>query len=111
MTCSKHRHPSSPLPLKLTAPFSLKGAVIKFRQSIIPIVTLLVMLMGLFCGAEAKTVEAGHATLRWTGTDVIDDLGNGDRVLSGTITWTIPVKYLPEGSGSPQIHTGKIAGY
>jgi hypothetical protein len=34
------------------------------------------MIMGLFCGAEAKPVEAGHATLRWKGTGVIDDLGD-----------------------------------
>jgi hypothetical protein len=66
------------------------------------------MIMGLFCGAEEKIVEAGHVTLRWTRTDVIDDLGHGDRVLSGTITGNIFVKHLPEGSGPPQSHAGKM---
>ncbi|MGH7275203.1 MAG: hypothetical protein ACREIQ_12200 [Nitrospiria bacterium] len=32
----------------------MKGVVVRFRQSIIPTVILLVMSMGLFCGAEAK---------------------------------------------------------
>jgi len=44
---------------------SMKGVVMRFRQSIIPTVTLLVMSMGLICGAEAKTIEAGHATVSW----------------------------------------------
>ena len=64
----------------------------RFRQSIIPTVTLLVMSMGPFCGAEAKTIEAGHATVSWKGKGVIDDLGDGDRVFSGTLTGTILVK-------------------
>jgi hypothetical protein len=33
------------------------------------------MSMGLFCGAEAKTIDAGHATVSWKGKGVIDDLG------------------------------------
>jgi hypothetical protein len=41
----------------------MKGVVMRFRLSIIPAVTLLIMSMGLFCGAEAKTIEAGHATV------------------------------------------------
>ena len=77
----------------------------RFRQSIIPTVTLLVMSMGLFCGAEAKTIEAGHATVSWKGMGVFDDLlGDGDRVFSGTITGTILVKHLPEGSAPAEIH-------
>jgi hypothetical protein len=82
----------------------MKGLVRLFRQSIIPTVTLLVMSMGLFCGAEAKTIEAGHATVSWKGKGVIDDLGDGDRVFSGTLTGTILVKHLPEGSEPAQIH-------
>jgi hypothetical protein len=38
-----------------------------FKTFVIPIVTLLVMSTGLFCGAEAKTIEAGHATVSWKG--------------------------------------------
>jgi hypothetical protein len=34
------------------------------------------MIMELFCGAEAKTVEASHATVSWKGTGVIDDPGD-----------------------------------
>ena len=80
----------------------------RFRQSIIPTVALLVMSMGLFCGAEAKTIEAGHATMSWTGQGVIDDLGDGDRIFRGTITGAILVKHLPVGSAPPQIHKGKM---
>ena len=80
----------------------------RFRQSIIPTVTLLVMSMGLFCGAEAKTIEAGHATVSWTGQGVIDDLGDGDRIFRGTITGTILVKHLPVGSAPAQIHKTKM---
>jgi hypothetical protein len=68
------------------------------------------MIMELFCGAEAKTVEAGHATVSWKGTGGIDDPGDGDRVFSGTITGTILVKHLPEGSRPAQIHAGQISG-
>ncbi len=85
-----------------------KGVVMRFRQSIIRTVTLLVMSTGLFCGAEAKTIEAGHATVSWKGKGVIDDLGNGDRVFSGTVTGTMFVKHLPEGSAPAQIHATKL---
>jgi len=79
-----------------------------FGQSIVPTVTLLVMSVGLFCGAEAKTIEAGHATVSWKGKGVIDDLGDGDRVFSGTLTGTILVTHLPEGSAPAQIHAAKM---
>ena len=29
----------------------------RFRQSMIPTVTLLILSMGFFCGAEAKTIK------------------------------------------------------
>jgi hypothetical protein len=80
----------------------------RFRQSIIPTVILLVMSMGPFCGAEAKTIEAGHATVSWKGKGVIEDLGDGDRVFRGTLTGTILVKQLPEGSEPAQIHKTKM---
>ena len=80
----------------------------RFRQSIIPTVTLLVMSMGLFCVAEATTIQAGHATVSWTGQGIIDNLGDGDRIFRGTITGTILVKHLPEGSAPAQIHKGKM---
>jgi predicted NBD/HSP70 family sugar kinase len=62
------------------------------------------MIVGLFRGAEAKTVEAGHMTLPWTGTDVIDDLGDGGQSFERTITGTILGKHFPEASASAQIH-------
>ena len=61
----------------------MKGVIMRFRLSIIPAVTLLVMSIGLFCGAEAKTIEAGHATVSWKGKGVIEDLGDGNRAFSG----------------------------
>ena len=80
----------------------------RFRKAIILTVTFLVMSIGLFWGAEAKTIEAGHATASWKGQGVIDDLGDGYRVFSGTINGTLLVKHLPEGSVPAQIHAGKI---
>jgi len=80
----------------------------QFRRLIIPTVTLLVVSLGLFSGAEAKTIEAGHATVSWTGQGVIDDLGDGDKIFRGTITGFFLVKHLPEGSAPPQIHKGKM---
>ena len=46
---------------------SMKGVVMRFRPSIILTITLLVLSMGLFYEAEAKTIEAGHATVSWKG--------------------------------------------
>lgn len=86
----------------------MKGVVMRFRQSIIPTATLLIVSMGFFCEAEAKTIEAGHATVSWKGKGVIEDLGDGDRAFSGTLTGTLLVKHLPEASAPAQIHAGKI---
>ena len=86
----------------------LKGAVMRFRHSILSMVTVLVMSIGLFCRAEATTIDAGHATVSWTGQGVIDNLGDGDRIFSGKITGNILVKHLPVGSAPPQIHKGKM---
>jgi hypothetical protein len=80
----------------------------RFKRSIIPTVFLLVMSMGLFYEAEAKTVAAGHATVSWKGKGVIDDLGDGNRVFGGTITGIILVKHLPEGTAPAEIHAGKL---
>jgi len=80
----------------------------QFRQSIISTVALLVMSLGIFCGAEAKTIEAGHATVSWKGQGVIEDLGDGERIFSGRITGSFLVKHLREGSAPAQIHKGKI---
>lgn len=80
----------------------------RFRRSIIPTVFLLIMSMGLFYEAEAKTVAAGHATVSWKGKGVIDDLGYGNRVFGGTVTGIILVKHLPEGSAPAEIHAGKL---
>src|SRR5256885_6891702 len=86
----------------------MKGVVMRFRPYIVAPVTFLVLSVGLFCVAEAKTIEAGHATVSWKGKGVIDDLGDGDRVFSGTLTGTILVKHLPEGSEPAQIHETKM---
>ena len=86
----------------------MKGVVMQFRQSIISTVALLVMSLGIFCGAEAKTIEAGHATVSWKGQGVIEDLGDGYRVFSGAITGTLLTKHLPEGSAPAQIHATKL---
>jgi len=80
----------------------------RFRHSILPMVTVLVMSIGLLCRAEATTIDAGHATVSWTGQGVINNLGDGDRIFSGTITGNILVKHLPVGSAPPQIHKGKM---
>jgi hypothetical protein len=86
----------------------MKGVIMQFRHSIIPMVTFFLMSIGLVCGAEAKTIEAGHATVSWKGKGVIEDLGNGDKVFSGTLTGMILVKHLPEGSEPAQIHKTKM---
>ena len=80
----------------------------RFRQSIIPTVASLVMGMGFFCGVEAKNIEAGHATVSWKGKGAVEDLGNGDRVFSGTVSGTLLVKHLPEGSVPSQIHAAQL---
>ena len=80
----------------------------RFRQTIIPTITLLAMSVGLFDWAEAKTIEAGHATVSWKGKGVVEDLGNGDRIFSGTVTGTLLVKHLPEGSEPAQVHAAKL---
>lgn len=80
----------------------------QFRQLITPAVILFIMSLGFFCEAEAKTIEAGHATMSWKGKGVIDDLGDGDRVFSGTITGTMLVKHLPVGSEPAQVHASKM---
>ena len=80
----------------------------RLRQFVIPMGTFLIMSMGFFGGAEATTIEAGHATMSWTGQGVIEDLGDGDRVFRGAITGSILVKHLPVGSAPPQIHKGKM---
>jgi hypothetical protein len=86
----------------------MKGVVMRFRPSIILTITLCILSMGLFYEAEAKTIDAGHATVSWKGKGVIDDLGDGDKVFSGTLTGTILVKHLPEGSEPAQIHETKM---
>ena len=80
----------------------------RLRQFPLSIVTLIVVSIGLFDCAEAKTIEAGHGTVSWTGQGVIDDLGDGDRVFRGSITGTMLVKHLPVGSAPPQVHKGKM---
>jgi hypothetical protein len=87
---------------------SMKGVVVRVRPSIILTITLLVLSMGFFYEAEAKPIEAGHATVSWKGKGMIDDLGEGDRVFSGILTGTILVKHLPEGSAPAQIHETKM---
>jgi hypothetical protein len=80
----------------------------QFRYFVTPAVILFIMSLAFFSGAEAKTIDAGHATVSWKGKGVIDDLGDGDRVFSGTLTGIILVKHLPEGSEPAQIHKTKM---
>ena len=80
----------------------------QFRYFVTSAVILFIMTLGFFSGAEAKTIDAGHATVSWKGKGVIDDLGDGDRVFSGTLTGIILVKHLPEGSEPAQIHKTKM---
>ena len=80
----------------------------RFRHSITMMGIFLVLSLSLFWGAEAATIDAGHATVSWTGEGVIDNLGNGDRIFRGTITGAILVKHLPVGSAPPQVHKGKM---
>jgi len=80
----------------------------RVRPSAVTTIVLLIMGMTFFCDAEAKTIDAGHATVSWKGKGVIDDLGDGERVFSGTLTGTILVKHLPEGSAPAQIHQTKM---
>ena len=83
----------------------------RFRPSIILTVILLVMSLGIFFRAEAITIEASHAAVGWKGQGEIDDLGDGDRVFSGTLTGTILVTHLPEGSAPTQIHRSSPVSY
>ena len=39
---------------------------------------------------------------------MIEDLGDGDSVFSGTLTGVILVKHLPEGSEPAQVHKTKM---
>jgi hypothetical protein len=86
----------------------MKGVVMQFRQLIAPAVILFSVSLGFFSAAEATTIEAGHATVSWKGKGVIDDLGDGDRVFSGTLAGIILLKHLPEGSEPAQIHKTKM---
>src|SRR5262249_62268881 len=81
----------------------------QFRYFVTSAVILFIMSLGFFSGAEAKTIDAGHATVSWKGKGVIDDLGDGDRVFSGTLTGTILVRHLPQGSAPVQIHLTNMA--
>lgn len=56
----------------------------RFRLSIILKFTLLVVSFGVLYEVEAKSAEAGHATVSRKGKGVIDDLGDGDRIFSIT---------------------------
>ena len=87
----------------------MKGVVMRFRPSVILAMPLLFLSLGLFYyEAEAKTIDAGHATVSWKGKGVIEDLGDGDSVFSGTLTGVILVKHLPEGSEPAQVHKTKM---
>lgn len=68
------------------------GVIMRLRRPALPTITLLVMSLGFFGSAEAKTVEAGDATANWNGTGVIDDLGFREKVFTGTITGTMFIR-------------------
>ena len=68
---------------------------------------VVIMGIGLFDRAEAKTIEAGEATASWNGTGIIQDIGDGNRVFTGAITGTMFIRH-PEGAGHSRIHAAKI---
>ena len=79
----------------------------QFRHFINLTITLFSLSMGIFYNAEAATIDAGHATMSWTGQGVIDDLGDGERVFKGTITGHIPREASSRGldaAGDTQRH-------
>ncbi|WHZ15295.1 MAG: hypothetical protein OJF52_002137 [Nitrospira sp.] len=90
----------------LTA-LTMKGVIMRFRQFIVPTVTLLAMSVGLFGSAEAKTVEAGEATASWNGKGIIEDLGDGERIFRGSINGTMFIRH-PDGAAHTRIHAAKI---
>jgi hypothetical protein len=78
----------------------------RFRKIVLTVAGIC-MSLGFSVRAESKTVEAGDATVSWNGTGVIDDLGFGERVFTGTMTGTMFIRH-PEGSGHALIHAAKI---
>src|SRR2546425_8393562 len=58
-------------------PEYMKGGGMGFRQSIILNVNLLAISMGLFCGAEAKTIEKGPSAAGWNGKVEVEWLFGG----------------------------------
>lgn len=67
--------------------------------------TFLCLLM-IAESSGATTIEAGEATASWNGTGVIEDLENGDRLFSGSITGTMFIRH-PEGTAHARIHADK----
>ena len=57
----------------------------RLRPFIILPITLLVMIVASFSEAEAKTIDAGHATVSWKGKGVIDDPGDGTESLAALL--------------------------
>jgi hypothetical protein len=78
-----------------------------FRRSILPAIFLLVMSLEPSTSPR-QTIEASHVTVIWKGQDLIDDPGDGSRAFSGTITGTLFVKHLPDGSAPAESHAGEI---
>lgn len=79
----------------------------RYRQSILPAIILLVVSAGLFGSADAKTVEAGEGTASWNGKGIIEDVGAGERIFRGSITGTMFIRH-PEGAAHTRIHAAKI---
>jgi hypothetical protein len=86
---------------------NMEGVTMQFRQYILPTVTLLIMSVGFFGSAEAKTIEAGEATASWNGNGVIEDLGDGERIFRGMINGTMFIRH-PDGAAHTRIHAAKI---
>ena len=46
--------------------------------------------------------------MSWKGAGVVDDLGNGESIFSGTMTGILLVKHLPEGAAPAQVHATQL---
>ena len=80
---------------------NMKGVTMRFRGSIVPTVTLLVMSVSFFGSAETKTIDTGEATASWNGNGTIEDLGDWERIFRGMINGTMFIRHPDEA-----VHTG-----
>ena len=56
--------------------------------------------------AYAKTVEAGESNSSWNGTGEIQELGNGDQIINGTLKGVLIARHKAEGKMT--VHSSKL---